>query len=126
MEFSIAAFASTSASTSAVPPIVSDVPAVDHEERGAVPDPRSSAVPRRGRGWRDQVVPATLFVAVSVYALINHLRIPFYDNWSLAPLYGKLEDGTLTVGDLFQLHGSHWHASGYAVMLANAKLTGMA
>ena len=72
------------------------------------------------------MVPATLFVAVSVYALINHLRIPFYDNWSLAPLYGKLEDGTLTVGDLFQLHGSHWHASGYAVMLANAKLTGMA
>ncbi len=80
---------------------------------------------RARRPMLDLAIPATMFVAVSIYALVFHVRIPYYDHWSIAPLVGRMGAGNLTVADLFGLHGSHWHASGYVVMLANARLAAM-
>jgi putative flippase GtrA len=76
--------------------------------------------------YRLLMLPAAFFAVTAAYALIFHYHIPFYDHWDIVPLWDAAQSGTLKPEDLFVQHGSHWHATGYIVMLANAELTGMA
>lgn len=71
--------------------------------------------------------PAALCVLVlTVYALLFHFRAPYFDHWYLISLYEAYEAEQLAWGDLFALHGNHWHASGYAVQLGLSGFTDMA
>ncbi len=72
------------------------------------------------RWWR-YAIPAALYGLVCAYSLTFHMRAPFKDHWAIVPLIEQLQAGTLSAGDFFQLHGSHWHSSGYLVMLFNAR-----
>ena len=65
------------------------------------------------------------FVLTLVFSLTYYYRAPFHDHWSIVPLYGQMQDGTLSLSDLFTLHGRHWHASGYAVQLGLSQVTDM-
>jgi hypothetical protein len=76
----------------------------------------------RGIEWAPA---AALFACTAVFALRYHYPILYFDHWDLVLLYQRMDDGTLRLGDLFAPHGTHWHAGGYAVMLALAPLTGM-
>ena len=71
--------------------------------------------------------PAVFCVLVlTIYGLLFHYRAPFSDHWDLIPLYREMKAGDLELGDLFGLHGNHWHASGYAVQLGLSDVTDMA
>ena len=71
--------------------------------------------------------PATLCIlALFAYTMVFHFRAPFYDHWELVGFYGSMRSGELEIGDLFALHGNHWHASGYAVQLGLSEFTNMA
>ncbi|MBY9066680.1 GtrA family protein [Hyphomonas sp. WL0036] len=82
--------------------------------------------PADGANWKNWIVPALLFAATAVYTLLFHFQIPYYDHWDIVPLYEAAQAGTLRPADLFAQHGSHWHATGYVIMLATAEMTGMA
>lgn len=65
------------------------------------------------------------FLLVLGFALHYHYRAPFHDHWDIVPLYAAWQNGELAFGDLFALHGNHWHASGYLVQLGLSPWTGM-
>ncbi len=70
--------------------------------------------------------PALVFFAIAaVYGLMFHYAAPLTDHWHLVTLYMQMEKGVLSFQELFRLHGAHFHASAYAVLLPLAKLTGM-
>ena len=69
---------------------------------------------------------AICFGAVLAVCLVFHYRAPFHDHWDLIPLYEALRSGELAFSDLFALHGNHWHASAYMVLLGLSLFTGMA
>lgn len=66
-----------------------------------------------------------LFTITLSFSLTFYYRAPYYDHWDIVPLFASQQAGSLAMGDLFALHGNHWHASGYAVMLGLAEVTGM-
>lgn len=70
-------------------------------------------------------IPVIFFIVTLVFSLLYHWSAPVADHWYLMELYTKLKDGSLVVGDLFKLHGAHWHASGYIVQLILAEFTAM-
>lgn len=65
------------------------------------------------------------FAVTLIFCLLFYYRAPFHDHWDIVPLFAQLKDGTLTISDLFALHGNHWHASGYVVQLGLGDLTAM-
>lgn len=69
---------------------------------------------------------AIFFLITAIYTLIYYYRAPFHDHWDIVPFFAAWQDGTLKFSDLFALHGNHWHASGYLVMLGLSPITGMA
>lgn len=70
--------------------------------------------------------PAILCVlALVAYTFLYYFRAPIYDHWTLISFYSAMKTGELGVGDLFALHGNHWHASGYAVQLGLSDVTNM-
>lgn len=75
--------------------------------------------------WRDYASALGLFAVTAVFSLVFHIRVPYKDQWSIVPAIAKFEAGTLSLERFFALHGSHWHSSGYLVMLINARLTAM-
>lgn len=76
--------------------------------------------------YRLLAAPAIFFALTVAYTLTFHYQLPYHDHWDIVPLWDAAQTGTLKPADLFMQHGSHWHASGYIVMLATAELTGMA
>ena len=71
--------------------------------------------------------PAAVCLAVVlVFCLLFHYQAPYHDHWDLIPFYGAMRSGELAFGDLFALHGNHWHASGYIILLGLSHWTGMA
>lgn len=66
-----------------------------------------------------------LFTITLSFSLTFYYRAPYHDHWDIVPLFASQQAGSLAMGDLFALHGNHWHASGYAVMLGLAEVTGM-
>jgi hypothetical protein len=79
----------------------------------------------RANVW--QWAPATALLAgAAVYALLLHWPLPYFDHWDLILLSEKRAAHALTFADLFAQHGTHWHATGYMVMLTTAQLTHMA
>lgn len=71
--------------------------------------------------------PAAACIAVVlVFCLLFHYQAPYHDHWDLIPFYGAMQSGELAFRDVFALHGNHWHASGYAVLLGLSQWTGMA
>ncbi|MEM9284982.1 MAG: GtrA family protein [Pseudomonadota bacterium] len=75
---------------------------------------------------RQTMLAVSPFTMVTIaYTLANYIPIPFADHWDLVPMFDRMTQGTLKAPELFALHGSHWHASGYVVMLGLASLTGM-
>jgi hypothetical protein len=71
--------------------------------------------------------PVLICIAVTLSFSLNfYYRAPYHDHWDLVTHYQRLQTGAYAWGDLFVLHGSHWHASGLFVKLVLAKLTGMA
>ncbi|MHA7901108.1 MAG: hypothetical protein ACX94B_14690 [Henriciella sp.] len=71
-------------------------------------------------------IPVLLcFAAAALYALTLYYPLPRYDHWHLVTLLQASDAQTLAAADLFQLHGCHWHASGYGVMLLSAYVTGL-
>ena len=76
--------------------------------------------------WQFKWGPAFVCFGVTlVFSLLFYYRAPYHDHWSIVPLYGQMQDGTLSFSDVFMLHGRHWHASGYLIQLGLSKLTGM-
>ena len=71
-------------------------------------------------------VSVFFFIVTLVFSLLYHWSAPVADHWYIMKLYTKLQDGTLAFSDLFELHGAHWHSSGYVVQLALAEITAMA
>ena len=86
--------------------------------------PDQTAV-RAPRDWKPWIIPAVTFTLAALYTFLFHYQLPYFDHWDIVPLYAAAQSGTLTVGDLFRPHGSHWHASGYLVMLATADMSRM-
>lgn len=80
---------------------------------------------RTSLDWRVMLVPAVCFSATIVFTLIFYYRAPYFDHWDIVPLFAASQDGTLKPSDLFRQHGSHWHASGYVIMLGTARISGM-
>lgn len=71
-------------------------------------------------------IPVLLcFAAAALYTLLLYYPLPRYDHWHLVTLLQASDAQTLAAEDLFELHGCHWHASGYGVMLVSAQLTGL-
>lgn len=71
--------------------------------------------------------PAAVCIAVVLaFCLLFHYQAPYHDHWDLIPFYGAMQSGELAFRDMFALHGNHWHASGYAVLLGLSQWTGMA
>ena len=66
------------------------------------------------------------FLVVLGFSLTFYYRAPFHDHWDIVPFYASLQSGELRLEDLFALHGNHWHASAYAVMLVVSPFTDMA
>lgn len=77
----------------------------------------------RLRVW---ALPAAMLAATAIYTMVFHFQAPYFDHWDIVPFYEAAQAGTLRPADLFAQHGSHWHATGYVIMLASAELTGMA
>lgn len=67
-----------------------------------------------------------MFAFTATYTMVFHYQVPFYDHWDIVYYYEAAQSGKLSFGDLFLQHGSHWHATGYVIMLATASLTDMA
>jgi len=76
--------------------------------------------------WRCFILPALCFVVTLIYTLTLYHPVFYYDQWDLIPMMEAVDAGRLEAGRLFTLHGSHWHATGYVVMLALGKYTGFA
>lgn len=74
--------------------------------------------------WPLYVVPAGLFVVTAIYAVTYYYPMFYFDHWDLVPMMEAMEEGRLQAGQVFALHGRHWHASGYVIMLALGGLTG--
>ena len=66
---------------------------------------------------------AAIAIATSLYVLLFHFPAPYFDEWDLAPMLEAAHAGALDLGDLFAIHGGHWHASAYAIFLPLARLT---
>ncbi|MEL7111898.1 MAG: hypothetical protein AAFZ74_01885 [Pseudomonadota bacterium] len=66
------------------------------------------------------------FLIVLGFSCAFHYRAPFHDHWDIVPLFAAMQSGEFRIGDLFALHGNHWHASAYTVMLGLSPFTGMA
>lgn len=66
---------------------------------------------------------AAMALATSLYVVLFHFPAPYFDEWDLAPMLEAADAGTLNLGDLFAIHGGHWHASAYAIFLPLARLT---
>ena len=82
----------------------------------------------REKLWSSKLLwaPATMFALITLtYSLAFHYRVPFFDHWDIVGFYESMQNDTLKLSDLFALHGSHWHSSGYLVMLGLSKLTAM-
>ena len=80
----------------------------------------------RGLEWRCFIIPALCFLVTLVYTLTLYHPVFYFDHWDLLPMMEAVDQDGLEVGQLFTLHGSHWHATGYIVMLALGKYTGFA
>ncbi len=92
------------------------------DETSAAPDPTVTAVKKSLL----QLSPGIVFFLITTgYALTHYYRAPYADQWYQVMLYMKMDEGALTLADLFVLHGAHFHASAYVVLLFLAKLTGM-
>ena len=92
-------------------------------EQNIFSDTADELRPRRMVNW----LPAALcFVVTSVLALSLHIRVPIFDHWDLLPFYNASDNGALSLERLTHLHGSHWHASSYILLVGVAKLTNMA
>lgn len=76
--------------------------------------------------FRNWIIPFTLLAFTAVYTMVFHFQAPYFDHWDIVPFYEAAQSGTLKPADLFAQHGSHWHATGYVIMLATADITGMA
>ena len=79
--------------------------------------------------WNNQRywAPAAIFFLItSAVSLLFYARVPVMDHWDIVPFYQSYVEGKLTLREVFALHGLHWHASGYIVMLALASVTRMA
>lgn len=74
---------------------------------------------------RKWAISVFFFVLTLLFSLQYHYRVPYLDHWDTITLYASLKNGTFVLSDLFLLHGPHWHASGYAVLLALAEATAM-
>jgi hypothetical protein len=77
-------------------------------------------------GVRISVTNAAIGVIAGVtlvYAVLNHYQAPYFDHWDIAPLLEADDSGTLTLARLFEIHGGHWHASAYALLVPLARLT---
>ena len=70
-------------------------------------------------------IAGLFFLLTATYVIVFHFKAPYFDQWDFVRLFGKLDAGTLGVGDIFNMHGAHWHASAYAVLLPLAALTNM-
>ena len=77
-------------------------------------------------GWKTIVGPAAFFFAiVFAYTIAFYYPFPRHDHWYVVTLMQASADQTLSFQDLFEIHGGHWHASGYVIMLLSAQLTGL-
>ena len=83
---------------------------------------RSILTTQKVRKWG---VSVFFFVVTLIFSLQYHYRVPYLDHWDIITLYASLKSGSFDLSDLFLLHGPHWHASGYAVLLALAEVTAM-
>ncbi len=72
--------------------------------------------------WAPSIV---CFLATLCFSLTFFYRAPYHDHWDIVPLFTSLQSGELTFGDLFALHGNHWHASAYFLLLGLGQQTAM-
>lgn len=69
-------------------------------------------------------LPLLAFALINlVYIALFNYRAPYFDHWDLVPMFEASEAGGLNFIDLFALHGGHWHAGAYALLLPLAELT---
>ncbi len=80
----------------------------------------------RGWPWRTFAIPGILFLITAIYALTHYYPFFYFDHWDLVPMIEARDAGQLKAGQVFALHGYHWHASGYVIMLALGIVTGHA
>jgi len=76
------------------------------------------------KAMRRDVVGVGLIAAVTcAYVVIFHYRAPYFDEWDLVALFRAADAGELTLARLFEVHGGHWHAGAYALLVPLAHLT---
>ncbi len=78
------------------------------------------------RNVQKWAIAVFFFVVTLIFSLQYHYRVPYLDHWDFITLYASLKNGSFILSDLFWLHGPHWHASGYAALLALAEVTALA
>lgn len=71
----------------------------------------------------DLAIVAAFALSACAYVVAFHFPAPYFDHWDIVPLLEAAESGTLRPGDLFAIHGGHWHAAAYAIMIPLAHLT---
>ena len=67
---------------------------------------------------------AVCFAVAASYTLVLYYPFPRHDHWYIVTMMQASAADTLTFQDFFELHGGHWHASGYFIMVPLAQLTG--
>ena len=67
-------------------------------------------------------IPVLLAVGLLAMTLAWHLPMMLWDHLDLVPLLQAAEAGSLG-REFWQLHGGHWHAAAYALLLATAMLS---
>ncbi len=63
------------------------------------------------------------FVAVVCFVIRYGITIPYWDQWALVPVLGRMYDGSLSFNDLWMQHNAHRILFPKIIMLALAKLT---
>lgn len=69
-------------------------------------------------------LPAACFLVTAIYTLMFYFPLFYFDHWDLLGMVQAIDTGNLTTQHVFKLHGLHWHASGYFLMLLLGEITG--
>ena len=67
---------------------------------------------------------AALAALSFAYAGLFSFSMPYFDHWDVAPLIEAAAAGALAPERLFEIHGGHWHAGAYAVLVPLALASG--
>ena len=78
----------------------------------------------RGRAVLPSILALFPLLLLVRMCVLQHVDVPFYDQWGLVPLFERLYAGTLTLADIWGQHNEHRPMFPILVMLGMARLSG--